>query len=211
MKIHQLAPAETRNSFTYERYKKLMETLKEEGGTTGPKQTEELAYYTALNHQRMKRLDKSVVLNDALQAKVLSISRSLTWVVLTEAWCGDAAQALPVIQKLAGLNSNIDLQLYLRDENPDLMDRHLTNNSRSIPKLIISNENGEELGKWGPRPAELQEIYDNWRHDPNKTPYQEFLAVIQKWYHKDRTQAVQQELELLLDQVLAKGVISKAS
>ena len=61
----------------------------------------------------------------------------MDWLVLTEAWCGDAAQSLPIINKMAEVSDNITLRLILRDENLDVMDQFLQNGrSRSIPKLI---------------------------------------------------------------------------
>lgn len=188
--------------YSYFEYRQLVQFLKERGGTTGPQHTEDLAHYTSLNHQRMKRLDRSILLRDSIVQKIKAINRPLKWVVLTESWCGDAAQALPVMQKLAELNENIKFEVLLRDENPEIMDRHLTNCSRSIPKLVISDEHGNELGKWGPRPVELQRIYDNWRNDPNKVSYKEFNVTIQHWYNKDRTNSIQCELEILLENIL---------
>ena len=62
---------------------------------------------------------------------------NFTLLVLAEGWCGDAAQILPVINKIAEYSSLIDLKVVCRDENPELMDQFLTNGSKSIPKVII--------------------------------------------------------------------------
>lgn len=188
--------------YSYNDYRDLMQKLKEEGGTTGPNKSEDMVYYSSLNHQRMKRLDKSVRINESLANKIKSINHPQSWMVLTESWCGDAAQALPIIQKLAELNKNIELKFLLRDENPEIMDNYLTNCSRSIPKLVINNNNQQELGTWGPRPEALQTIYDSWRNDPNKIPYKDFNVVLQKWYLTDKTQSTQKELEELINSVL---------
>lgn len=186
-------------ALTYPDYRALMDHLVENGGTTGPNQGEDMVYYTSLNHQRMKRLDKKTLINTSLAEVVKKIDKPQIWVVLTESWCGDAAQNVPVIDKLSTLNSNIELRLFMRDENLDIMDQYLTNGGRSIPKLIIfDKETMKELGTWGPRPAALQEIYDAWRNDPDKVPYREFNVTLQKWYAKDKSQAMQEELEELL-------------
>ncbi len=189
-------------AYSYNDYRLLMAELKATQASTGPLQNEDMAYYTSLNHQRMKRLDKTVKINDSLARLIESIDSPQSWVVLTESWCGDAAQALPVMQKLVELNRRIDFSLLLRDENPDIMDNYLTNCSRSIPKLIIYNEQHEELGTWGPRPVELQTIYDSWRANPDNVPYKEFNITLQKWYTSDKTQAIQKELEALLKGIL---------
>ncbi len=83
---------------------------------------------------------------------------------------------------------------------------HLTNGSRSIPKLVIIDEFNNELGKWGPRPVALQKIYDEWRNDPEKLPFEEFNITLQNWYNNDKTQSIQSELEELLDEVLESQV-----
>lgn len=186
-------------AFTYNNYRELMQELVDSKGTTGPNKSEDMVYYTELNHQRMKRLDKTVKITDSLEKVIANIDKPQTWVVLTESWCGDAAQNVPVIEKLASLNSNIELRLFLRDENLDIMDNYLTNGGRSIPKLIIFDKDSEEeLGTWGPRPAKLQEIYDEWRNSTDKVPYKEFNVTLQKWYAKDKSLAMQAELETLI-------------
>ena len=184
------------DAYTYGSYRALMEELVANKTTTGPNKSEDMAYYTELNHQRMKRLDKTLKIDEALAAQIQSIDHDQVWVLLTESWCGDAAQNVPVIDKLASLNDHIELRLFLRDDNLDLMDNYLTNGARSIPKLVIfSKEDMKELGSWGPRPAALQEIYDAWRNDPNKVPYKEFNVTLQKWYAKDKAKEMQKELK----------------
>ena len=76
---------------------------------------------------------------------------------LSEDWCGDAANILPVVARLAESADNVELRIVSRDENPDLMDAHLTDGrSRSIPAIIILDEDYRERGWWGPRPEALQ-------------------------------------------------------
>ena len=60
----------------------------------------------------------------------------MIWLIITEGWCGDAAQCIPTIEKIAAESKNIETHYVLRDENLDLIDEYLTNNARSIPKLI---------------------------------------------------------------------------
>lgn len=196
--IIMIDPDRLEKAFTYGNYRELMQELVNTKQTTGPNKSDDMVYYTELNHQRMKRLDKTIKISETLENEIKKISKPQTWLVLTESWCGDAAQNVPVIEKLASLNSNIELKLFLRDENLDIMDNYLTNGGRSIPKLIIfDQESMKELATWGPRPAELQEIYDNWRNDPDKVPYKEFNVTLQKWYAKNKSLAMQTELEAL--------------
>ena len=66
--------------------------------------------------------------------------------VISEGWCGDAAQILPVINKMALVSNKIEFRIVLRDENPALMDAFLTNGGKAIPKVImIDNESGEVI------------------------------------------------------------------
>ena len=113
-------------TYTYQAYKDLVKTLLLEGKSTGPNQSEDLTNYSLLNDKRMKRLDKTIKILDDTKQFLKTIKSPQTWLVLTEGWCGDAAQNLPVIHKMAEVNSNINLQLVLRDENLELMDLFLT-------------------------------------------------------------------------------------
>ncbi len=123
-------------SMAYAEYIVLIDELLAEGKTTGPNQSEAMFNYGKLNRQRMKRLGNTVELNESLTEKARQVERKMIWLILTEGWCGDAAQNIPIIEKIAHENSNIETRYVLRDENLELMDKYLTNNARSIPKLI---------------------------------------------------------------------------
>lgn len=181
-------------AISYEAYKQQVEDLLAAGKVTGPNQSEALVHYTQLNEQRMHRVEKTIQILPAVQEQMVSIDTPQIWLVLTEGWCGDAAQSLPVMQALAGLNPRISLRLLLRDENLELMDRYLTNGiSRSIPKLIaLDPETGQELFTWGPRPAALQESFQGMRSEG--LPYDVIKEELQRWYNKDKTATIQQEL-----------------
>lgn len=207
MNLRSIIENSLKDSITYEAYTELVEQLVGEEKTTGPKQHEDLIYYTKLNAQRSKRLNKTASVSEEIARLVNDLKESYTWLVLTESWCGDAAQILPLFQKMAELNPKIQLKLVLRDENDELMSQFLTNGGRSIPKLIMLNENKEVVGTWGPRPQELQQIYDAWRNSENKPPYKEFQVEMQKWYLKDRGQSTFGEIaNVLKDLEIAEPV-----
>lgn len=187
------SPENIRQSYTYPEYLALMDQVVAEKRTTGPQQSPELAEYTRLNQYRMHRLDKTVHLALDLQQLAFQISMPQTWYMLTEAWCGDAAQNLPVIAKVAQLNPHITLTLLLRDEHPEIMDVYLTHGGKSIPKLIAVSNEGTELFTWGPRPEALQEVVEAYKANPDR-PYAEFLEEVQRWYNADKTESVQREL-----------------
>ncbi len=181
----------------YEAYTQSISDLVAAGGTTGADQSEAMVHYTALNQQRMHRVEKSILLLPPVEALIRSVSLPQTWLVLTEAWCGDAAHSIPIMHVLADLNPLIDLRLLLRDENPGLMDRYLTNGvSRSIPKLIgLDTATFQEHFTWGPRPAPLQEIFTRLKADGMEI--HAIKEALQRWYNNDKTIAVQQEIAAL--------------
>lgn len=186
------------NPISPNEYTELIKTYAEEGKTTGPSQNEDLIYYTKLNAQRSKRIEKTVSISDDLISKIQSIDQPTNWILITESWCGDAANSVPIISKLAALSEKINLKIVLRDTNLELMDEFLTNGGRSIPKLIIADSNLNVKSTWGPRPSAAQTLYSDWKNDINKVPYKEFQVTMQKWYNSDKGQSIQKEiLELL--------------
>lgn len=186
--------------YTYSGYIQLIENLLKNNRTTGENHSEMMLHYTKMNLHRMKRIDRRVVLDPDLEKRLEQVERPMIWLVLTEAWCGDAAQSLPVIQKAADLSDNIQIRFILRDEHPEIMDQFLTNGrSRSIPKLICMDSNTlEVLGSWGPRSAEAQVVVDR-ANQIEGIPYQEVAEKLHKWYADDNTRSIQNELKGLLD------------
>lgn len=186
-------------SMTYAEYIKLIDDLLLDGKTTGENQSEAMFNYGRLNRQRMHRLEKTVKLNDLLSEKAKSVRRKMIWLIITEGWCGDAAQNIPTIEKIAAESENIETRYILRDENLDLMDRYLTNNARSIPKLIaLDAETLEELGNWGPRPkAAMDLFYELKSQEMQKS---EMMEQIQRWYLADKEKSIQAEFQKLLEE-----------
>lgn len=199
------------SAMSYPEYRKLIENLLEHNKTTGHNQSSAMLHYTTMNVVRMERLDKTIRLSPEVQAGISLIQHPQLWLVLTEAWCGDAAQSIPVMAKMAQLNPKIDLRLILRDENPEIMNAFLTNGSRSVPKLIVLNTDTLEVhGSWGPRPAEAQKLaMDDKKagealpdEKARKEQSKDIAAELQKWYAKDKTRSIQDEL---LDVVIMKN------
>ena len=183
---------------SYEAYRQMIDHRLAEGKTTGSNHSADMLHYTELNVQRMQRLDKKVQLDEALRTQLEAVAAPWTWLVLTEAWCGDAAQSIPVMAKMADASPYITLRLLLRDEHSEVMDAYLTNGSRSIPKLICLTEDRQELGTWGPRPAEAQQLMVDFKKEHPDEGYQALAKEMQLWYARDRTQAIQREFTELL-------------
>jgi hypothetical protein len=182
------------NAFTYKQYRNLIDSLLKENKTTGSNHSEDYINYTKMNVQRMERLDKTIEVLPEV-AKIFSgLNKPLIWLVITEAWCGDAAQICPVIAKLATLSSIIELKFILRDEHPEIMNQYLTNGGKSIPILVcLDAATLKPLGHWGPRPKKAQEMVLEHKKNPQE-PYLEFVKKLQLWYLQDKTHSIQLEI-----------------
>ena len=187
-------------SMTFAEYIKLIDDLLLDGKTTGIVQSDAMFNYGKLNRQRMHRLEKTVNLDESLKEKTRSLDVRWIWLVITEGWCGDAAQNIPVIEKIAAENEGIETRYVLRDENLELMDRYLTNNARSIPKLIcLDAETLEEIGTWGPRPQIAMEYFYQLR-DSGEMEKPQMMENMQRWYLQDKEHSIQAEFSVLLDE-----------
>jgi hypothetical protein len=185
-------------AYTYATYRQLIDDLLAQGKTTGPEQSEELLGYAKLNVQRMSRLDKTVKLLPEVAAAAASLQGHYIWLIITEGWCGDAAQTVPVMEAIAQASAgHLRIAYVLRDDNLDLADQYLTNGSRSIPKLVVLRaDTRTEITHWGPRPAEAQALV--LRLKSEGMPHDDYIRELHAWYAHDRTQATQRELLGLL-------------
>ena len=188
-----------KRSFTYKAFSQLVETLLAEGKTTGNKQSNEYLFYAKLNLQRMKRWDKTFQpRKDVLE--IMPTVMHQDWWVITEGWCGDSAQNLPAIEKMAEASKGkVTLHIVLRDENPQIMDQYLTNGtSRSIPILAAFDKEGKFLFKWGPRPHGAQMLLTAWKNNPAASSFEEFEKELHTWYTQDKGNTLQNEFMRLL-------------
>lgn len=182
-----------KNTLSYEGYKTLVRNLLADGKATGTEQSEALTDYSLLNDRRMKRLDKTLKLSEVTLQEFQKITIPQTWLVLTEGWCGDAAQNLPVLNKIAATSDKIDLKIILRDDHLPLMDLFLTNGGRSIPKLIALDKDNNVLNSWGPRPDTAAKMVADYKEKKGVLDSQ-FKEELQVWYNKDKGQSVQEDL-----------------
>jgi len=185
-------------SLSYKEYVKLIDSLLAEGRTTGSNQSEAMVNFTRINRQRMQRLEKTIELTEAARSAAWNVRQKMVWLIISEAWCGDAAQNIPAIEKIAmASGGTIATRYVLRDENSELMDRFLTNGARSIPKLIALNaETLEVLGTWGARPDAAQQLFQSLKEQGMEKPL--VLEQLQRWYNADRTATLQNEFVRLI-------------
>lgn len=181
-------------SFSYSEYRNHVSNKLSQGEVTGNEQSEHLLKYSELNIVRMNRLDKTLTVQEEVSEKIASIKSKLIWLVISEGWCGDAAQLLPVINKKAELSENIKLKVLLRDENEELMNQFLTNGGKAIPKLIIIEEETlEVLDHWGPRPEGASKLISDYKATHGIVD-EIAKTELQKWYFQDKGFSTQKEI-----------------
>ncbi|HWZ43339.1 MAG TPA: thioredoxin family protein [Candidatus Saccharimonadales bacterium] len=73
---------------------------------------------------------------------------------LAEAWCGDVYRELPTAARIAEV-AGMELRVFLRDQNLDIMDQFLSNDgkSRAIPVFVFYTKDFEYLTHWTERSA----------------------------------------------------------
>ena len=186
-------------SHSYVDYRNYIKDLLKEGKSTGKEQSEALTHYSELNEARMNRLEKTVKISTEIIQKLNQLNGDYIWLVIAEGWCGDAAQILPVIYKMAELSERIDLKIVFRDENEDLMNLFLTNGTKSIPKLIILDKNTlEVLSDFGPRPIGAKQLILDYKAKHGIVD-ETAKTNLQLWYLHDKGLSIQKEiLDLML-------------
>lgn len=181
--------------FSYSEFVEFTEKLVEEKRTTGANQSEAYLDYTRMCLQRMNRWNKTAKVSVKMASLIESIREPQIWLLITEAWCGDGAQSIPYMAKLAELNPKIRLRIIMRDEYPEIMDAYLTNGARSIPKLVAyTGDLKVELFTWGPKPLYLMNRHKEYKHDSKGLSYAGFLEEIHLWYAKNKNHDLESEL-----------------
>jgi len=111
--------------------------------------------------------------------------------VLNADWCLDSATTVPILARLAEVVPGVELRLLERDRYPEVMDRYLTDGTRSIPLVILLDRHHRELGHWGPRPEELQHWVRAHLEDTGK---EERHYEQRRWYARDRGESAMREI-----------------
>jgi len=185
------------NSFSYLEYRNLVAKYADEGKTTG-ENTDVHINFSKLNEARLHRLDKTMQVVDEVKSVLENISKEYIWLVISESWCGDAAQILPIINKMAEVSDKINLRVVLRDENEDLMNLFLTNGTKSIPKLIIiDKKTNEVINDFGPRPKEAKQLILDYKAEHGVVD-ETAKIELQKWYLQDKGISTQKEIVALM-------------
>jgi len=183
-------------TLTWEAYIQHFEDILSGAFTNDTYSKEAYRDYVKMNYSRMNRWLKNVEIESALQTKLNAVTEHQDWYLITEPWCGDAAHSVPLVYMMSKLNTKIQLHLVLRDENHDFIDQYLTNGGRSIPKLVVRNNDGEDLFVWGPRPKELAAIHAKLKAE--NADFDTINKTLQNWYNQNKGVDIQQEfIEIL--------------
>jgi hypothetical protein len=188
------------NSHSYNNYRSIVSNALAQGKVTGNEQSQDLIHYTELNEVRMNRLDKKMVITEENIRQLLTLKKHYVWLVLSEGWCGDASQLLPIFNLMSSISLHIKLKIAFRDENESLMNLFLTNGSKAIPKLIILEENSEEvIGSWGPRPKGATNLIKSYKQQYGVVD-ETAKTELQLWYLHDKGISTQNEIVELMMQ-----------
>lgn len=187
-------------AISYQSYRNLIDKYAEEGKSSGPEQTDERIHYTALNEKRYKRLDKTIEIPEDKAEFFKKYRRSRTLLVIVETWCADAAQILPVINKITELNPKLNLKIVFRDDNEPLMNLFLTNGGKAIPVVLFLDLQENVLARWGSRPSTATKMVEDYKAAHGAlTP--EFKEELQKWYNQDKGLTIMSDFIKILEEI----------
>ena len=151
------------------------------------------ANYYSINLKRIERLDKTFELTEEQKTELNSIKADFKLLVISEGWCGDAAQTMPVVNVMIN-QLGVEQRIVLRDENPELINEYLTDGAKSIPIYIGMNSEGKELFHFGPRPEKGMEMLAEHKANPEVYNSDEFHKDLQIWYNQDKGESTFKEL-----------------
>jgi hypothetical protein len=180
----------------FKEYLDLFEKILNGSVTTSPYDDIHYIEYTKLNFSRQNRWLKTGKLNVELVNIIHGIKEPMTWILITEPWCGDASHSVPFISMLSELNDLIDLKIQLRDAEDSEIANYLSNGSKSIPMLIVRNSEGKDVFTWGPRTVACQTLFTSLK--TQQTPFDDLKRALQEWYNQDKGRNIQEELLLLI-------------
>lgn len=111
------------------------------------------------NRERVEANESRVTIDPETLRVFRALPRPLKVVVLAEDWCGDVIANLPVLGRLAAAVDTLDVRVFYRDQNLDLMERWLNQGKyQSIPVFAFFDEDFRELGHWIERPSSVTEL-----------------------------------------------------
>ena len=175
----------------FDQYLAHFESILESTSPLPPYDDAQYMNFVKLNWSRMQRWLKNAEVSKEASIALNNIKGKQKWILITEPWCGDAAHSVPLIALMSQINPNITLEIQLRDTDSEI-EKYLTNGGKSIPKLIIRDEQGIDQATWGPRPVACQQIYKE--SIDSGISHDDLILILQKWYNMDKGVSIQQEI-----------------
>jgi hypothetical protein len=118
------------------------------------------------NRERFEENERRAVLSPDDLAPFAALPRGLRVLVLAEDWCGDVVENLPILGRIAKETGKLELRVFLRDQNAELMDRYLNQGKfRSIPVFAFFDDEMREVGHFIERPRSVSELRGRRRAD----------------------------------------------
>jgi hypothetical protein len=189
-------------SISYEAYEAQMEAIVAKSHHISIHLIEDSTHAVRMNLIKMERLDKAARITASTRFFIVGYKKELIWLVLSHPESEDAAQVLPILNKIATLSSVIKFKIAppeINEKEPDLAKI----SDASYPKLlIIDPDDLRILATWGPYSAELMAVlalrdealkaYDSPQEKAQAA--HSWATKIQRWYAKDKTYSIQKEL-----------------
>ena len=195
MDLDTLLALRAAEPLTYGEYLDLMARQAAAEPPAGDTLAAERARFIPLNLQRSRRIGRTWRPSSELAALLHELPGPQTWVMLTEPWCGDSAQCLPCVAIMAAVTPDVTVRVFLRDENPAIMDRFLTDGKRGIPLVALFDAGGQLFARWGPRPVAARDVFLAAKSEGLPKPAA--LERLHRWYARDRGRAVDAEFRAL--------------
>lgn len=180
----------------YTEYLQLFKQILSSDNPQSPYDSPDFLNYTKLNDSRVKRWNKTMVIQDDFKQLLQKLKKKQHWIIITEPWCGDASHIVPFLVKFSELSTAISYELQLRDSEPFLIENYLTNGGKSIPKLISRDEDANDLFVWGPRPKGAQDLMNQLKNE--NAEFEKVKVELQNWYNHDKGVQIQNELKELI-------------
>lgn len=118
------------------------------------------------NRERFEENEQTLSLTAEDVAYFSALPETLNVLVLAEDWCGDVIANLPILWRLAQESGKLNLRVFPRDENLDLMNQYLNQGVHlSIPVFVFFDEEFREIGHWIERPALVSEMQSQMLDD----------------------------------------------
>lgn len=116
------------------------------------------------NQERHNANERGVQLGEAELAPFKRLPKPVNVLMLAEDWCGDVIANTPIVGRIASETGTLNVRVFLRDQNPDIMDAYLNRGKyKSIPTVVFFDDDFNELGRWIERPASVTKLREERR------------------------------------------------